>query len=155
MGKTQIKIQLIDKNSKIPERQTKLSSGYDAFVRDFKICSKGRIFYYLGFKTEIPPHMEGHVLARSSITKTDFVPQNGEGLIDADYRGEWQFRIKLIPSSIWDVLFPKMMAKKKMPYKIGDRCCQIFFKGKNRVQFVETDLLSQTERNGGFGSTGK
>lgn len=45
---------------------------------------------------------------------------------------------------------------KEFPYKEGDRCAQMWIEKVQRIEFVEVDELSDTERGeGGFGSTGK
>jgi len=150
-----VKIKLVDELSRLPEKQTKGSAKYDAYVRDFEITPDGIIKYFLGFKTEFPSTLEGEVLARSSLSKHPFCVQIGYGCIDSDYRDEWQFRIKYIPSpnDIGQSLVS--LCQKHMPYKIGDRCCQISFREITQVDFEQTEELSDTERKGGFGSTGK
>ena len=150
-----VKIKLVDKKSRMPEKQTDLASGFDAFVRDYEIRPDGLVIYYLGIITEIPPHMEGIVAARSSLTKTRFVVPNGFGLIDADYRDEWQFRIRYIPLPT-DMAYPSLrLNENDIPYQLGDRCCQIFFREKLNISFKQVHELTPSNRAGGFGSTGK
>ena len=152
----QIKIKKVEGlYSKLPAKQTEGASCYDAYAREVEVRPDGLIIYRLGFETEIPPHMEGIVIARSNLTKHPFVMANGIGEIDSDFRDEWEFRIRPLvdrpsgfhPESIGT------FSRKHMPYYPGDRCCQIKFKKKDEVELVEVDELSETKRAGGFGST--
>ena len=158
-----VKIKLVNDQCKVPAKQTEHASGYDAYVRNYTITPDGLVIYYLGFYTEIPPHMEGIIAARSSITNTQWVMPNGFGLIDSDYRGEWQFRLRFVPTNEDLRHHNLQVSKRHIPYDRGDRCCQVFFREKTNVEFsivdgTNDDLdhpegLSKTSRQGGFGST--
>ena len=79
---------------------------------------------------------------RSSVWKTGLVLSNCTGTIDEDYRGEVSAVFyKVAPGEI---------------YKPGDRIGQIKLGFTLPMEFINTDTLSETERNiGGYGSTGR
>lgn len=146
-----------------PKKATLRAAAYDAFAAEIihKPFSNEAIIK-LGFSTEIPAGYKGVVVPRSSITKTYWAMQNSPGQIDSDYRGEWQIRLKAIPKR---TLLRRQIGKptssevlqvnEPLPFKVGDRVCQIFFEKVLDVTFTEVDNLSETERQeGGFGSTG-
>ena len=142
-----VKIQLINERpfAKMPERATKDASGLDAYASEIEIRSDELIIYKLGFKTEMPPHIEGLIMARSGLTNHPFVIPNGVGLVDSDYRGEWQFRIRCLRDETGDI---------RIPYDIGERCCQIKLQEKFMPELEQVEDLSDTERGeGGFGHT--
>ena len=80
---------------------------------------------------------------RSSICKTGMILSNSIGTIDYGYRGE-------ITAVFYHVI-PSLPI-----YKVGDRIAQIHIDITAKLDFVEVDELSQTERSdGGYGSTGR
>lgn len=80
---------------------------------------------------------------RSSICKTGMILSNSIGTIDYGYRGE-------ITAVFYHVI-PSLPI-----YKVGDRIAQIHIDITAKLDFVEVDELSQTERgDGGYGSTGR
>lgn len=139
-----LKIQLIG-DGKLPEKATDQSE-YDVFIRDIEYDSEKDIFIcYLGFKTEFSDDYRGILVPRSSLTKKSWIMQNSPGTIDADYRGEWQMRLRNIGKYV-----------EYLPYSIGDRIGQIYFERKIQVTMIQVDELSETNRgDGGFGHTGK
>jgi dUTP pyrophosphatase len=67
---------------------------------------------------------------------------NTPGTIDADYRGE----IKVILINLSDEIFT---------VNDGERIAQMIVGNHARVDWIETEILQQTERGtGGFGHTG-
>ena len=80
---------------------------------------------------------------RSSVWKTGMVLSNCVGTIDENYTGEIS------------AVFYHLMTD--MPrYKVGDRVVQIKWNSTLKMDFVEVDDLSETDRGaGGYGSTGK
>jgi dUTP pyrophosphatase len=68
---------------------------------------------------------------------------NSPGTIDAHYRGEIQVIVQNLGHA------PFVMEP-------GDRIAQMVVAPVSRVDWLETDVLEETERgSGGFGSTGK
>jgi dUTP pyrophosphatase len=80
---------------------------------------------------------------RSSVWKTGMVLSNCVGTIDELYRGE-----------VCAVFYHVMTDLPK--YEVGDRIGQIKIGTTFPIEFVEVDVLDDTERgDGGYGSTGK
>ena len=92
---------------------------------------------------EIPKGYAGLIFPRSSVFKTNLGLRNCVGVIDSDYRGEITFKFR--PD-----------AKYPIVYNIGDAVGQMIILKIPAIEFVETELLSDTKRgSGGYGSTGK
>lgn len=95
-----------------------------------------------GLSFEIP---EGYVMLiylRSSMGKRGLSLNGSVGVIDSDYRG--------------NVFVPVTLKKRTvMTISKGDRIAQAMIVPFPKVEFVEVDALTETERgSGGFGSTG-
>lgn len=153
-----VKLSLIRDNAKLPKKAHSNDSGFDATASEIEVMPDGLIRYKLGFKAEIPEGYEGIIAARSSLTKYPFVVPNGFGLVDESYRGEWEFRIRPLyvgPNGFGDGSVGRYSLD-NLPYNIGERCCQIFFRKREDVTFQVVNELSETARGeGGFGSTKK
>lgn len=150
-----IKIKLKE-GGKLPCKATSGAVAYDAYVRDYEVLDGGLIKYYLGFSTEIPDGYRGIIAARSSLSNTIFCIPNGYGIVDCDYRGEYQFRIRPILDLNSNQFLMEDIVKSSIPYQIGDRCCQIYFEKVDVPIFDVVSELSETDRGeGGFGSTKK
>lgn len=96
-----------------------------------------------GLYVEIPPGYEGQIRARSGLAlKHGLMLPNAPGTIDADYRGE----VQVILANV-----------SRAPYTItrGMRFAQLVIQAVTRVEIVEVQELSDTQRGGGgFGHTG-
>jgi dUTP pyrophosphatase len=104
------------------------------------------ISYKTGLSFEIPKGYVGLLFPRSSNSKKDLLLTNSVGVIDSGYRGEVELRFKTIPNGKLENI---------STYNVGDRVGQIMILPYPKIQFVETDKLSETERgDGGFGSSG-
>lgn len=149
----EVLIKKLNPNTKIPEKASELAGGWDVVATEIKLHGEDFAICKLGFALEIPEGYRLILVPRSSLTKTDWVLQNSPGLGDADYRGEYQYRFRCIPSG-WvkgaDFYY------QNFPYRVGDRIGQIYLEKVIPIDFIETDTLDDTERgDGGFGSTGK
>jgi len=95
-----------------------------------------------GLAFEIDPEWRMDIYSRSGHGFKDGVRlANCVGKIDSDYRNEVMIKLHndgLIPVTVND----------------GDRIAQAELNPVHRVTFVEVDALSETQRTGGFGSTG-
>jgi len=101
-----------------------------------------QVTYGTGISLEIPKDYVGLVFPRSSIRKYDLELTNSVGVIDSGYRGEIQ------------LTFNKVNSKTTI-YNVGDRVGQIIIIPYPKINFVESDELTITERGeGGFGSSG-
>lgn len=103
---------------------------------------------------------------RSSFTKYNWILQNSPALGDADFTGEYRLRFRAIPfanpeqtAEIMSINDENIYVYGKkdfedFPYKVGDRCAQMWVERIIPVEFEEVQELEKTERgNGGFGST--
>ena len=101
-----------------------------------------QVTYGTGISLEIPKDYVGLVFPRSSIRKYDIELTNSVGVIDSGYRGEIQ------------LTFNKVNSKTTI-YNVGDRVGQIMIIPYPKINFVESDELTITERGeDGFGSSG-
>jgi dUTP pyrophosphatase len=104
------------------------------------------ISYKTGLSFEIPKGYVGLLFPRSSNSKKDLLLTNSVGVIDSGYRGDVELRFKTIPNGKLENI---------STYNVGDRVGQIMILPYPKIQFVETDKLSESERgDGGFGSSG-
>ena len=95
---------------------------------------------------EIPDGHVGLIYPRSSVSKTPHSLRNHVGVIDSGYRGEIVFKFGWVESSSNSVEI----------YNAGDRIGQIIIMPYPKVEFIEVDELSTSDRGvGGFGSTGQ
>lgn len=97
----------------------------------------------LGFKARIPTGYHGEVRPRSgaAFRKGVEIP-NSPGTIDSDYNGEWMVPVKNGDS-------------KPITIEHGERIAQVVFVRHVDVEFVPGSVGRTTERDGGFGSTGR
>lgn len=142
----EIKFKKLDPRAVAPVRATKGSAGYDLtatqITTEINECGQLVLVYHTGLAVEIPEGYEGQLRPRSSISRKSLRLCNAPGTIDSDYREE--ITGKFISTT--DVL-PAV-------YKEGERFAQLVINKIEDVTFTETDELSQTERKGGYGSTG-
>lgn len=144
----QVKIKKVIKDAITPTKGSNGAAGYDLYAVTPKyiqiINSKSIAKISTGISLEIPDGYFGAVFARSSLaTKNGIRPANCVGVIDSDYRGE--IIVPLYNDSDKDFIV-----------KTGDRIAQLIIMPYQNIDFVETDILNDTERgSGGFGSTGK
>ncbi len=101
-------------------------------------------FIPTGLAMEIPQGFAGLIYARSGLAcKSGLAPANKVGVIDSDYRGEF-------------VVALYNHGSQERTVADGDRIAQLVITPVLIPVYLETDTLSQTQRDsGGFGSTGK
>lgn len=125
-----------------PRQGSPHAAGYDLFAAEALDLLPGEIVKIpLGFATEMHPDIHCRIESRSGLALRGLVVLTG--VIDADYRGEW------------NVI---MMNVGKEPHRVakGDRVAQGVFRPTVRVAFQEVSELSDTSRGvSGFGSTGR
>jgi len=123
-----------------------LECGWAGIVRDGGKVSPvypGAATFRTGLSFEVP---DGHAMLIFSRSghgfKNDVRLSNCVGVIDSDYRGEVQVRLRSDDTP--------------MEVKAGDRIAQAIIIPFPQVEFEEVEDLSDTERGtGGFGSTGQ
>ena len=137
-----VKIKL-SKDAHIPTYGTSGAAGLDLYASaDVTIQPNERMLIPTGVAMEIPEGHFGYVMGRSgnTIKKGMIVAL---GTIDSDYTGE--IGVMAFNQSGESISFAK-----------GDRVAQMVILPYPKVEFVEADELSDTERGtGGYGSTGK
>lgn len=96
-----------------------------------------------GLYIELPENYEAQIRPRSGLAINQGITcLNSPGTVDADYRGE----LKVILINLSD-------ANKTI--KNGDRIAQMIIAKVEKVQLVEVEVLSESQRgSGGFGHTG-
>ena len=142
-----MKVKIINKsNNPLPEYSTAQSAGMDlrAFIKEPVILGLlDRALIYTGLYIEMPEGYEAQVRPRSGLAiKHGVTVLNSPGTIDADYRGE--ICVELIN-----------LSNKPFTIKSGERVAQLVFSKYEKVDFIEVEELSKTERGtGGIGHTG-
>lgn len=135
-----IKIKRVHPEAKIPFYAKPGDAGMDVFAVTKEEKEKF-IEYGTGLSFELPEDHTMLVFARSSISNKDLILANHVGVLDSGYRGELKMRFKKTGKDI---------------YEIGDKIGQIIIVPFPKIDFEETDELSESHRGAsGFGSTGK
>lgn len=130
----------------LPNRETAGAAGLDlrAAVEDPVVLAPGeRRLIPTGWRIALPPGFEAQVRPRSGLAlRHGILIPNSPGTVDSDYRGELQVIL---------------MNAGTEEFKIarGDRIAQIVVASVVQPDWVEVDVLDETERgDGGFGHTG-
>ena len=142
-----MKVKIVNKSKHpLPKYETNASAGMDLRANidePVEMAPLERKLVPTGLYMELPVGYEAQVRPRSGMAiKHGISVLNTPGTIDADYRGE--IRVILVNLS-------------NEPYTIhdGDRIAQMIISAHIQAQWVEVDVLSETERGvGGFGHTG-
>lgn len=134
---------------KLPAFETVLAAGADlrAAVSDSvpMVLTPGeRALVPTGFCMALPAGYEAQIRPRSGLAyKHGVTCLNTPGTIDADYRGE--VKVLLINHG-----------QESFTIHRGERIAQMVISPITQPEFVEVDVLSETDRGaGGFGSTGQ
>ncbi len=142
-----MKINIVNKsNNPLPGYSTDHSAGMDlrAYLENpVTLKPLQRILIPTGLYIELPVGYEAQIRPRSGLAiKKGLSVLNSPGTIDADYRGE--IGVILINLSNDEVTIEN-----------GERICQMVIAKHEQANFIEVNVLNQTERgSGGFGSTG-
>jgi len=141
-----MKVRIKSDSGILPFYETEGSAGMDlrAFIEEPVTLKPGqRMLIPTGLYIELPVGYEAQIRARSGLAiKKGIGLVNGIGTIDSDYRGE----IKVILINWGDDDFV---------VENGDRIAQMVIARYERVEWEQTEDLSETERgSGGFGHTG-
>jgi dUTP pyrophosphatase len=117
---------------------------YAAIDKPVYLNSTERRLVPTGIAIALPPGYEAQVRTRSGMAlKHGLVVANSPGTIDSGYRGE-------ISVILYNIGFQGLRVER------GDRIAQLVFAPVTRVEFIDVDVLSSTQRStGGFGSSGK
>jgi len=141
----EVKIKKLHPDAIIPVYSKPGDAGLDLTATSIMGDSHDNIVYGTGLAIEIPEGYVGLLYPRSSNSKTDLYLTNHVGVIDSGYRGEIMFKFRPI-NGVVDANI----------YAVGDRIGQLIIMPYPKVELIEVDELSDSERGeGGFGSTGK
>jgi dUTP pyrophosphatase len=142
-----IKFQKLHPDAATPSYAKPGDAGLDLTAVGFQV-TPSYISYKTGLAFEIPEGYVGLLFPRSSNSKKQLLLTNSVGVIDSGYRGEIEFRFKLvgngvIPEGDLDI------------YQVGDKVGQILILPYPQIELQEENNLSDSERGtDGFGSTG-
>lgn len=156
----EIRIKKLSKAAVIPKYAKNGDAGMDLTATSKWYDDNGNTCYGTGLAFEIPEGYFGLLVPRSSNAKTDLRLTNSSGILDSCYRGEVMFKYRndnfSNMSDDYKVhLFDGNIAFTN-EYNVGDRVGQILILPYPKIEFVEVEELSKTERGeGGFGSSGK
>lgn len=143
-----IEVKVVNRSGEaLPAYQTPLSAGMDlrADVTAPVVLQPGRrALVPTGLYIELPAGYEAQIRPRSGLAlKHGVTVLNSPGTIDADYRGEIQVLLVNLSDEAFEI-------------QRGERIAQMVVARHERVQWVEAEALSDTERGaGGFGHTGR
>jgi dUTP pyrophosphatase len=131
----------------LPEYATTLSAGMDIRANiDSPIVLKPleRKLIPTGLFIELPAGYEAQIRPRSGLAiKKGITVLNSPGTIDADYRGEVCIILVNLSSDNFEIVD-------------GERICQMVIAKHAQAEWIEVEVLGETERGaGGFGHTGK
>lgn len=138
-------INIINKSGyELPEYKTRQSAGCDLrAVLDAPVMlfPSDRAFINTKISIALPEGYEAQVRGRSGLNKNHgiVVPV---GTIDSDYRGEIGVTIYNISRDVYTI-------------NPGDRIAQLVITPCVQAKWKEVEALDETDRLGGFGSTGK
>ena len=146
--KNTMKVRIINKSKHaLPEYATVQSAGVDLRANidaPIVLAPMQRALVPTGLYMALPAGYEAQVRPRSGLAiKKGITVLNSPGTIDADYRGE----VCVILVNLSDT-----------PFEIvdGERIAQMVIARHEQAEWVECDVLDDTERGaGGFGHTGK
>lgn len=170
-----VKFKKLHEGAILPKKATPGSAAYDLYVPEDVIIKPGRQIIPLGFAMEMEPGNEALVDPRSGFSSKGM---EGYRLAAGGHKYECIFGTMetIAPDSyvsLWperfdcDVIEGKIDADYrdgvgvivhnrdcKFLIKAGTRIAQMTFHKVETVEWEETDTLSETDRDGGFGSTG-
>lgn len=140
-------VKFVSKSGRLPAYETAGSAGADlrAYLPDGDVILEPgeRKLIPTGLFSQLPAGMEAQIRTRSGLSiRHGICLINGVGTVDSDYRGEWNVALVNLgqePFTISD----------------GDRIAQVVFSRYEQPDFLQTEIIDETERgDGGFGHTG-
>lgn len=143
-----MKVKVINRSKHpLPEYKTKHSAGMDIranIEEPIVLKPLERKLIPTGLFIELPEGYEAQIRPRSGLALNEGLGLlNSPGTIDADYRGE----IGVIAVNL---------SNNVIQIEDGERICQMVIQKVEQAEWIETEILEDTERGaGGFGHTGK
>ena len=139
--KPKLKFKLLNTLSKVPTKAEPGSAGYDIYsTQNVELYSKSRKLVSTGLSTEFDKDYYLRVAPRSGLSVKGI--DIGAGVIDSSYRGE--LKVLMINNSDNTLIF-----------ETGTRIAQLIMEQCYEPDISIVGELSESERHGGFGSTGK
>lgn len=111
-------------------------------VKDYIVFPDETVRVQTGIALEIPEGWGGFIHGRSGLALKNGIAVKG-GVIDCNYREEVC------------VILQNQKPLQGFVIAVGDRIAQIEFRPVYRAAFTEVENLVETNRTGGFGSTGR
>lgn len=140
-----VKVKKLSKEATIPTYAKYGDAGLDLTAVSRRITDKF-IEYDTGLAFEIPNGFVGLLFPRSSVTNKTLMVKNSVGVVDSCFRGSVRVRFETTEKD-------QYMAD---IYEVGDRVGQIIIMPYPKIELIESDQLSETERgDNGYGSTGR
>ena len=138
-----IKFKKMHPNAIIPTYAKEGDAAMDLYAAEVMKDKWGNHVYLTGVALEIPPGFVGLLFPRSSVSRTSMSLANSVGVVDSGYRGEIMLKYRHIGGE-------------NEIYRVGDRVGQLMILPYPKIELIEADELSTTDRgSGGFGSTGQ
>lgn len=138
-----IKVKRLNNDAKLPQYSREGDAGMDIYsCEDYQLMPGEKHIFGSGIAVEYSQDYVALIYDKSGLSCTHELLSLG-GVIDANYRGEWQITIKNIGSR---------------PYKIekGEKICQVIFHPRPQIEVEEVKDLSDSSRNDGWaGSSGR
>ena len=167
-----VRIKKLHFRAVIPSYAHDTDCGLDLTAVSKTFDEYGNVVYGFGLAFEIPEGYAGFIFPRSGNHKSGLLLTNCVGIVDSGYRGEvtakfatrkWLAqpeklieRIRYFIKGDYSGRLNSFAVFNERNYEIGDRVAQMVILPYPKVEFVEVDELSDTERGtGGYGSTGK
>ena len=149
----EVKIKRLSDNAVIPSYAKPGDAGLDFTATSYEYNTKYDCHVYgTGIAVEIPEGYVGLCFPRSSNRKTEAYMCNHVGVVDSGYRGEIMASFKNRDMNLSEGVIPQLCK----PYEVGDRIAQLIIIPYPKIEFVEVDELSTTERGeNGHGSSGR
>ncbi len=141
-----VAVKKLDERAVLPTYGSDYAAGADLYAildGELTIAPGETKLVHTGLSMEIPEGYAGLIYGRSGLaSKRGLAPANKVGVVDADYRGEVMVALHNHSNS----------EQKVLP---GERIAQLVVTPFLKVNFMESESLSETVRgSGGFGSTG-
>ena len=149
----EVRIRKLHPDAVIPKYAKAGDAGLDLTAVTKSYDRDGNVVYGTGLAFEIPDGYVGLVFPRSSLSSLDIALSNCVGVIDSGYRGEVTAKFK--PAMLFNREQRPIILNNRI-YEVGERVAQIIIIPYPKIEFIESDELSETERGtGGYGSSGK
>ena len=137
-----LKVKRITEKARLPKKHNNNDAAFDLYaIEEMNIPAGGTDIVHTGISIEIEEGYFGKIESRSSLAKKGVFCT--AGVIDSGYRGEVMIVVNNIGSSDYQI-------------SAGNRIAQMIIYKLQEVEIIETtELDSQLDRGGGFGSSGE